>query len=233
MLSPKEAIGRCAGDRALLEQGLREKRIIKSSQSGMPMYYFPKFEHSRETLWKKGLQGECLKEGEDENGMDMIAGDMEWQPAAIVADGLELPSMLPSTSSASSLQPLPALTLPPTPQGPCNRVSAHRKRKQHIRKNWGGSIKGLLWLKNCFWTTQNNLRDPDPPGVSDEEKQKLASQLADLSKSAAVANKIIHAAENALTKDISQMEAELMTLNLEKLRIAALEAEEVWSYKAS
>ena len=63
--------------------------------------------------------------------------------------------------------------------------------------------------------------------MSEEEKANLATCLQELSKVASQASKIIAAAEGALTKTITMAEVELINMNLEKLRDASLEAEEV------
>ena len=128
---PEEAIGRCGGDRALLEQGVREKRIIKAQQGGLLVYYFPQFEHSREKATKNAIKGDSVKQGKDVTDLDLYPS--EWDPSTIIPQGLqqlghvETPPMLPSCSpmlpaSSSSLgAALPALTFPSATQGLCVR----------------------------------------------------------------------------------------------------------------
>ena len=118
---PEEAIGRCGGDRALLEQGVREKRIIKAQQGGLLVYYFPQFEHTREKASKNVVKGESVKEGKDVTDLDLIPS--EWDPSTIIPQGLqqlghvETPPMLPSSSMSAGA--LPALTFPTAAPGLC------------------------------------------------------------------------------------------------------------------
>ena len=67
-------------------------------------------------------------------------------------------------------------------------------------------------------------------GVSPEEKQKMASQLQELSKFSNHGAKLVAAAELALPTS-SASDAELITMNLEKLKQVCEECEEVLSLK--
>ena len=69
----------------------------------------------------------------------------------------------------------------------------------------------LCW---CLW------------GVSEEQKLQLASQLQDISKLAATSSKVVLGAEAALP-NLNKADVELMMLNLERLKAALQEAEEV------
>ena len=67
---------------------------------------------------------------------------------------------------------------------------------------------------------------PAREAVTDSEKQKLAAQLQELSRTSSGATKAILHAESALEQG-AIAETELMVMNLERLKAASLEAEEV------
>ena len=112
MLCPEEAIGRCGGDRSLLEQGVKDGYIVKSCRGGMPMYYFPRYAYSRETLFTQKVLGEQGQPGGKESDLDLIVAD--WNPASIIPEGLEkaghgmLVGALGGTSSSMAPLALPS-----------------------------------------------------------------------------------------------------------------------------
>ena len=62
--------------------------------------------------------------------------------------------------------------------------------------------------------------------MSDSDKQRLATQLTELSRASSGAAKLISCAENALENG-NLFDKELLVMNLEKLKAVSLEAEEV------
>ena len=64
-------------------------------------------------------------------------------------------------------------------------------------------------------------------GASDQDKQKLASSLQDLSKLSATCSKLLKSGEGALIGNVSAGEAEIIDMNMQKLKLIGQEAEEV------
>ena len=64
-------------------------------------------------------------------------------------------------------------------------------------------------------------------GVTAEDKKKMSSSLAELGKLTGVAWKLMYVADAALP-GYSKADAEILQMNLQRLRQSAEQAEEVW-----
>ena len=145
----------------VLLQGVRSGRIIHAKKAGFDMYWFPKFDFSRDNLYKKGLQGETSKGSDDiQHLADVEEGQFQfkWEAEDVVSQGLGLPMSSPTASlPTSSPGPSPlmngALSMPTSSTGSSpfmalqNMVAAGDKG--HKLKNLGLSIYHfkLLQLK--------------------------------------------------------------------------------------
>ena len=109
LLALQEALGKCGGDKVALADGIKAGRILRTQKNGLWMYWFPKFEYSRENLFKKALQGSAQREAESFEAFAKAEDSQfgfTWEANAIINEGLGGgPSALPTPSSSSL--PLP------------------------------------------------------------------------------------------------------------------------------
>ena len=112
----------------LLNQAVAAGRVIKSKVGGMPMFYFPRREYMRETLYKQALEGQKEKLGGDEsfNKMQDDQWGFSWDPASLVPACLDMqegkaePFLgLPLPSSGSAEAAIGPTTLVDASDGSC------------------------------------------------------------------------------------------------------------------
>ena len=113
--SPVQEAVTKAGGMAALEQAIREGRVIKTMQNNMPMFWFPRFEFSKENLFRQKLRGEKQKGSLEDASFDTLADckmGMDWEPASLISSALgSLPLSMPSSSPPLPLQGSPTSPL--------------------------------------------------------------------------------------------------------------------------
>ena len=113
-------MGKCAGDKALLEAGVRDGHILQSKRNGMLMYYFPRHAYSRETLFSHKLLGDAQQSGGNMSDLDLI--DADWDPEKLIPEGLANAGhgLLAGAFGGPSSSTAPPLALPTcAPAGLC------------------------------------------------------------------------------------------------------------------
>ena len=68
--------------------------------------------------------------------------------------------------------------------------------------------------------------------MTQEQKQKLTLQLAELSKLSSSASRLVSSADAVMTTKLNKTDAELISFNLDKLKQVLEECEEVWVAKS-
>ena len=64
--------------------------------------------------------------------------------------------------------------------------------------------------------------------MTQEQKQKLTLQLAELSKLSSSASRLVSSADAVMATKLNKTDAELISFNLDKLKQVLEECEEVW-----
>ena len=122
LLALKEALARVGGSQVALDQGVRAGRIIRTQTPGsMPMFFFPRKEYSKDSVYKQMIGGGSEKASSNLADLNLVEPDklgFHWDPKDIV--GLNMEGMQPtdlfskatssatmSSSSASPVLPMP------------------------------------------------------------------------------------------------------------------------------
>ena len=101
----QEAIIHAGGTEKQLEEAVRQKRVIRAFKKGMEVFYFPRFEFARESLYQQNMLGAMEKEGEKQQFDDLAESQLgfAWNPTGNLADmpdpGKEL-ALLSGTQAA-------------------------------------------------------------------------------------------------------------------------------------
>ena len=115
----KGALGKCGGDKQQLAEGIKAGRILRTQKQGLIMYWFPKFEYSRENLFRKALEGQSEKGAASFDAMKEAEDSQfgyTWEANSIINEGLGGgPVSLPSSSTSKVL---------PFAGGPCSTSSS-------------------------------------------------------------------------------------------------------------
>ena len=80
-----------AGGHLQLEQGVRAGRIIRSMVNNMQLFFFPRYQYSKEHLYKQTLQASIAAEG---GGLEDVAKIQDeqfgynWDPSSLIPSGL-------------------------------------------------------------------------------------------------------------------------------------------------
>ena len=107
-----------AGGPAALELAIKEGRVIKAKVNNMPMFWFPRWEYSKESLFRQKMKGLQDKHTDDLASFDELAANkmgFEWEPANMI------PPMIDMQNAPLPLQPpsspMPASTTPSSVYG--------------------------------------------------------------------------------------------------------------------
>ena len=104
---PEEAAAKAGGLEGL-RQGVLAGRIVQTKAGGMARFFFPRWEFSKENLYKQELQAATEKEG-SMGTMDVVQQDMwgfQWDPMGPGQDPGAMLGMAGSGANSSSM-PLP------------------------------------------------------------------------------------------------------------------------------
>ena len=103
------------GSQLALDQGIKAGRIIKSSvggPSGMPLYFFPRREYTKESIFSQKVGGESGKGSASLGDLAEVAEDQlgfSWDPSGLIGsmDGLGISKATscdgPTASASTSL----------------------------------------------------------------------------------------------------------------------------------
>ena len=97
-----------------MEKAVKAGRIIRApSKTGMMMYFVPRWEFSRENLFRQKLNGQVKKQAGDIKDLTKAQDDQfgfHWDPSQLISSGLE---QLGGSGSISAIMDMPS-ALPPT-----------------------------------------------------------------------------------------------------------------------
>ena len=101
------------GSEKQLEDAVRQKRVIRAMKKGMEIFYFPRFEFARESMYEQNMAGLADKAGEMKDFEEMAEQQMgyTWDPTASLSELPDPGKQLALLGGQPAPPPLPDVSL--------------------------------------------------------------------------------------------------------------------------